>query len=159
MCVCQCREWFRRCPQPPALIIRSTTKVSEITIFSCMAGPKSWEKKNLSDSLQIHLLMVVMYVSYRKTCLAAIDPKPVGPEAEMSLLYFTQTVFSSYLQYWQHIMRENETEKERDREPLTLAYFFPPWSLDPYTLKHICRSQEDIMCDCPSINNGNINKF
>lgn len=33
------------------------------------------------------------------TGLVAIDPKPVDPEAEMSLLYFTYTALSSYLQY------------------------------------------------------------
>lgn len=35
-------------------------------------------------------------VSYRKTCLAAIDPGPAGLEAELSVLYLAQTVFSSY---------------------------------------------------------------
>lgn len=54
---------------------------------------------SLNDFFQIHLLMVFWYVSYGKICLAAIDPKPLGPEAEMSLLYFTKTGFSSYLQY------------------------------------------------------------
>lgn len=40
--------------------------------------------------------MVFMCVSYRKTCPVAIDPEPAGLEAELSLLYLAQTVFSSY---------------------------------------------------------------
>lgn len=47
----------------------------------------------------MHPLITFMYVIYRKTCLAAIDSKPLDPEAQMSLLYFSQTTLSSYLRY------------------------------------------------------------
>lgn len=47
------------------------------------------DKKNICDKQKIHHLMLFVHVSYNKTCLAAIDPEPVDPEVEMSLLYFT----------------------------------------------------------------------
>lgn len=101
--------------------------------------------------------MVFMHVSYRKTCPAVIDPKLVGPDAEMSLLYFTQLVFSSYLQYWQQLIRENDTEEEQERWITYSCLFFPDHLI--HGLKHISWTQEDIMCDCPCINNGNIKKL